>query len=244
MNERTEPLLKTYKARLAIVAYTSTLNDWNDCYLESHVINDKGQLLEGKPLKQETIQGMVDVFFDERQNKTKFGGLVPENLIKFEVLPGGHYEMMWYRPEEQRVIHFSDALNLPSGKAWMPALIYHVERRALSIYALISNDRPSEKTPLYRAPFHNTGQDGNVCLGSAKVKAPADHTYGAAMKYWEDVFWLSEFTHLAGATNPTKTNINSLWKKLIKNSSLKWSDMNELLPIKEGKKHVTLESIL
>lgn len=240
MNERTDTLLKTYKPRLAIIAH-STGNEW---YLESHVINEKGQLLEGKPLQQETIQGIVDTFFDERQNSVQFGGVIPYNLIRFDVLPGGQYSMMWYRPEEQRQLFFSASLNLPSGKAWVPALLYQVTRRSLSVYALASNERPDEKTKLFQAPFHNVHNDGSVCLGSAKVKKPVEKSYAAAMKYWEDMFWFSEFSHLNGTTNPAKTNINSLWKKMVHKPDQKWSDIDQLLPLKDGKKLLTLESLL
>lgn len=244
MNSRTDALVKTYKPRLAIIAHSTTAGSYEEWYLESHVINDKGHVLEGKPLQQETLQGIVDVFFDERQNSAQFGGIIPHNLIKFDIMPGGQYEMIWYRPEEQRQLFFAESLNLPSGKAWVPALLYKVTRRSLSIYALQAINRPSEQTELFRAPFHNVYDDGRVCLGSAQVKKPVEKTYAAATKYWEDLFWLSEFSHLNGATNPAKTNINTLWKRLINNPDLKWSDMYQLVPIKDGKKFITLESLI
>jgi PRTRC genetic system protein B len=244
MNDRTEVLVKTFKPRLAIIAHSTITSNHNEWYLESHVLNDNGQILEGKPLQQETIQGIVDIFFDERQNSVQFGGIIPHNLIKFDVLPGGQYSMMWYRPEEQRQLYFASSLSLPSGQAWVPALIYKVNRRYLSVYALNSNERPDEKSGLFRAPFHNVHNDGSVCLGSAHVKKPVEKTYAAAMKYWEDLFWLSEFSHLNGASNPAKTNINSLWKRLVKDPKVKWSGIDQLVPLKNDKKLLTLESLL
>lgn len=246
MNDLTEALLKSYKPRLAIIAYTPTLEDWNKCYLESHAIDAKGRLLEGKPLKQDTIQEMVDVFFDDRQNSQQLTGLIPSNLLKFEILPGGHYEMIWYRPQEVRQMFFEDGLKIPNGKAWQPALIYSVSRRDLSVFAITSDERPGENTLLYRAPYHNTNKEGEVCLGSAGqgVKKPASRNYKDQMKYWEDIFWLSEFSHLAGSKNPTKSNLNLLWKKMLADEKLTWQDSDQLLPCKEDRSQLKLEDLL
>ncbi len=239
MNDLTEKILKEYQPRLAIVAYTPTVDSWNECYLESHEINKQGQLCEGKPLKQDTIQAMLDVFFDERQNRSDFKGLIPENVLKFEILPGGNYHMIWYRPEEKRYIHFAKDLHLKSGMAWMPAMIYSVDSNNLDVFALNSSERPTETTRLFYAPFHNVSSNGSVCLGSAKVKKPSNKTFSNVIKYWEDMFWMSEFTHLAHSKNPTKTNLNTIWKKMVGGKKT-WSDLDELVEINKK----TLNNIL
>jgi len=236
MNNRTEILSNSYKPQLADVVYKSS--NKNDYYLESHDINNAGQLLQGKPLLQETMQGIVDVFFDERKNMVKVGGLMPDNLLSFGFLPGGNYRMVWYRPAEIRLVHFASQLKLPSTKVWVPALLYSADNAGMDIFALKSNARPNEKTKLFRAPFYNVDDDGNVCLGNAKVKKPTDKTYSALMKYWEDLFWLSEFTHVNGDT-AVKTNINKVWKRLLNSrTKLKWSDIDELIPSTESIKNL------
>jgi PRTRC genetic system protein B len=244
MNDLTETLLKSYSPRLAIIAYTSTINDWHECYLESHEINEKGQLLEGKPLQYETIEGIVDVFFDQRQNRVEFGGLLPDNLLQFVILPGGKYKMMWYRPVEQRHIYFAEQLHINSGTAWIPSLVYKVDNNHLSVYALTrQSGRPKEDEEIFLSPFHNVSYEGAVCLGSAKVKKPEKKTYASVMKYWEDMFWLSEFSHLAGAKNPTKNNLSNVWKRLI-DSNIKWEDIDELLPMaKTSKKGIVTTTL-
>lgn len=239
MNDLTEKLISTHKPRLAVIAYTTVMDNWNDCYLESHEINSEGQLMEGKPLKQETIQHIVDVFFDERQNAVAISGLIPFNLLRFELLPGGWYRMAWFRPAERRHLYFSEELHLKSGIAWVPALIYNTDGRELDVYAIEKDDRPDESTKFWQAPFHNVS-GGSVCLGNAQVKKPTSKTYANIMKYWEDMFWLSEFSHLAGNENPTKTNLILLWKQLIKDKALKWDQLGELKPMAK----MTLKSIL
>jgi PRTRC genetic system protein B len=232
MNDITENLVKNYIPKLAIVVYTPTNSDreWNECYLESHAISE-GKLMAGKPLKADTIEAMVDVFFDEQQNRAKVGGYIPENLLFFTSLPGGHYKIVWYTPAQRKYLHFVDALKIPSGEAWVPPMVWEASRKSLSVYALAIDVRPDPETELCKAPFHNVGMGGIVCLGSAKVSKPTDRTYESVMKYWEDMFWLSEFTHLQGGDSITRTNVNMLWKKLIKDKTLKWDTMNELMPI-------------
>ena len=234
-NQRTAQLIKKYNPTIAIVVYEAEGKESysDDYYLESHRIED-GKIMEGKPLLQETLNGIVDVFFDDRKNRTNISGFIPENLLSFETLLGGKYEMTWYRPEETRHIYFKEDLHLPSGKTWVPALIYKVNGNSLDVFALKSNERPNEHTKLYVPPFHNVDNNGSVCLGSAKVKKPTENTYLNIMKYWEDMFWNSEFTHLAGRENPTKSNLNTLWKRLVQsNTKLKWSNLiDELKPLK------------
>lgn len=232
-------LTKSHAARLLIVVYSAD-DKFSGAYLESHQVDDKGRILEGKPLKQETIQGLVDVFFDEHRNAVKVGGMLPTGLLQFDRLPGGRYKMVWFRPAERRYLYFAPDLKIKSGEAWVPPMVYAADGRSLDVFALAKDSRPTETTALCRAPFHNVSKEGDVCLGSAKVKKPADNTYTSLMKYWEDMFWLSEFTHLTGDENPTKTNINLLWPQLIKDKTLTWADLKEL----QVMKNVTLKKLL
>lgn len=229
MSGRIELLSQTYKPSLAVMVYQSG----EDFYLESHSVNDQGQLTEGKPLLQDTVQGIVDVFFDERQNNVRVGGFIPDNMLTFDTLPGGQYKMIWFHPAEIRQLFFAAPLKLTSTRSWVPGLIYCVDRRLLSIYAYKGAGRPTLKTKLLRSPFHNVSDSGQVCLGNAKVNRPKVNSYGTLMKYWEDLFWLSEFSHLNGATNPTRSKLGDIWKRMLASKTkLKWSQVNELLPYK------------
>lgn len=237
MNSRSELLINTYQPQVAIVVYKSGVGD--DFYLESHNINESGGLTEGKPLKEETINGMVDVFFDEKKNRIKITGFIPENILSFDTLPGGQYQMIWHRPAEIRVMHFAPHLKLKTGKVWVPAMLYVVVKKNLWVYALKRSGRPEFKTALFRAPFHNVSDEGLVCLGSAHVKKPSVNTYESLVKYWEDLFWLSEFTHLNGASNPTKSEMDKVYQRLLKSKTkLKWSNIDELKQLGKSVKHL------
>ncbi len=233
MNDRTESLLKQYEPILSIVVYKADMYDY---YLESHIIDKKGRLLAGKPLEEKTIEEIVEVFYTEQKENASITGIIPENLLKFQELSGGKYEMIWYKPEEKRNIFFHSNLKITSGVCWSPALLYHAYNNSLSVIALGSNERPTLETKTYKAPFYNTSSNGSICLGSAKAKPPKEKTYDSLMKYWEDMFWLSEFTHLSD-NNPTKTNLSSIYRKII-NTDTKWSDMDELIESKLTLKNV------
>ncbi len=135
-----EHLQSNYRPFLGIIAYK---ND-DKYYLESHVINKSGNMLEGKPLTQKTLTAIADCIYDDNQGKIKFGGIIPYNLLLSETYSGGEYKLIWYRPQEQRVLHFVDSLQIESGKAWVPALIYVATRNSLSVFAMEALKRPNE----------------------------------------------------------------------------------------------------
>ena len=241
MEDLIRKLEKKFIPILAIVVYKSGSDYSDEFYLESHEINEQGQILCGKPLLQETLHDIVDVMFDERKDSSQLAGEIPTNLLSYSPSTGGKYNLVWYRPAEIRFIHFAKELKIPSGKCWVPATIYKVEKEDLSVFALQKDTRPEPDSKLYRAPYHNVGDEGIVCLGSATIRRPSDKSFVSAMKYWEDLFWNSKFTHLNGdmlldeVESKTKTPLKKVWEKLMASGTKKkWSEVGELVPM--GKK--------
>lgn len=236
MNQRTELLNTSYKPELSIMVYRAGDGVFESAYyLESHQIDEKGRVLEGKPLDQQTIQAVVDTFYSEQRERSLLAGLIPDNLLFYKPQAGGNYDLGWYHGPEQRYFHFAKALRIPSAKMWTPALLYFVKEKELNVYAFKKDGRPDEKTKLFRAPFHNINEAGEVCLGNASVKKPTEKTFAAIIKYWEDLFWLSEFSHLNGATNPTKSELKKVYEQLQKSKGRKkWSDLDELKESKQS----------
>jgi len=227
MNARTNILKKNFNPSLAIMVYDAGDNDY---YLESHNIDENGQVLEGKPLLQETIQGVVNVLFEDYRSRTDITGIFPNNLLNFTLSRDGSYKMLWFNPATVRVIHYAPALKLPTEQVWVPATLYRVINKELYVYSFIGEERPTEATGIYKPPFHNISDDGRVCLGNAQVAKPKESTYANMMNYWEDLFWLSEFTHINGQ-NKTKSDMGELWKKMIASKTeMKFPD-DELLPM-------------
>jgi hypothetical protein len=102
-----------------------------------------------------------------------------------------------------------------------------VKREQLYVFAYRSKRLPAN-TQLYSAPFFNVNSvSGSVCLGNAKLQKPETFNFENFIKYWEDKFFLSEFSQLTGG-NPTKRNLTLV----IKNSADVF-DHQELKPVKE-----------
>ena len=243
MDTRMQTLMSEYKPVVSLMVYQTknTLSGEGEYYLESHDITEDGKVMEGKPLKEETLQGIVGVFFDERKNLMNVAGMIPEGLLQFKLLPGGNYKMVWYRPEEIRVLHHAKQLKITTGKAWVPPMVYVADKNQLSVYALAIAGRPKENTRLFLAPFFNVGDDGSVCLGNARVKKPIEKTYLSLMQYWEDLFWLSEFSHVNGSKKVKSEDLAEVWRRLLKSKTRrKWSDIDELISYKK----ITLNSLL
>lgn len=215
MNQDTYALTEQYIPERAIIVYKTPQDSYeNSYYLESHKIDKNGKLLEGNPLTEKTLSDIAKNFVVVQDSFIFSDGLLPDHLIFFDNRVG-EQKFAWYRAPEKKMLYFSNQLNIKSGLAWVPGLLYVVNNGFLNVYSLNAKKRPTEATKLKRAPFHNVDDEGSVCLGNAKVKKPSINTIASHIKYWEDMFWLSEFSHIHGVKSPTKKNINTLWKSLI-----------------------------
>jgi PRTRC genetic system protein B len=136
---------------------------------------------------------------------------------------------IWHRPPCRKQMYFKKDLGVSNGTYAIPGLVWMVKRETLYLFAYRSK-RLSSDTQLYAAPFFNVrANSGDVCLGNAKLKKPKVLTFLNFLKFWEDKFFLSEFSHLLGS-NPTKHNLVLVMKK-----SVEEFDNEELKPIKNLK---------
>lgn len=214
MEPTKEALKRDYKPELAIIVYVGE-GSGTEYYLESHPINPNGKMLEGRPLKAETLNRMIDAFKTQRREEATVSGIIPTCLLAYMPEKGGDYTIAWWRPAEQRNLIFRDDLKIPSGRAMVPPLLYVARKHSLSVWAMESSARPNNQTKFYRAPFHNVYDTGSVCLGSAKARK-AEATFEDLIRYWEDMFWNSEFSHLNGASPLVEgENLNMVWREQI-----------------------------
>ena len=71
-----------------------------------------------------------------------------------------------------------------------------VKRENLYLFAYTAK-RLTINAQLYAAPFFNVNANsGAVCLGNTKLGKPEILNFENFIKYWEDEFFLSEFSHL------------------------------------------------
>ena len=210
----TEKINAVFKPELALVVY----KNHSDYYIESHPMtlsNGRNILGAGIPMTEETIQDMVEFFKGKEGRESMIKGEVPESVlycdwgIESKIL-------VWYNPPVKRKMLFTKELAIPNGYAWQPGLVFMIRDNELSVFATICTGRPKPQTVLFRAPYHNVSDDGSVCLGSARVAKPRSMTYNNILLHYSQLFWASEFSHLAGNDTPINGNLNTYWKQAIK----------------------------
>jgi PRTRC genetic system protein B len=136
---------------------------------------------------------------------------------------------VWHHPPCRKRLYFKSGLNIPNGEYSIPGLVWKVSGQSLYLFAYRAK-RITPETRLYSAPFFNVNPNGgSVCLGNARLKLPENLTFHNFIKFWEDKFFLSEFTHILGS-NPVRNNHVTV----LKNSVVSF-DCEELIPVKKLK---------
>lgn len=213
-----EILEQSAEVSLPVMALVAYKNGNSEYYIESHMIDEKGRLLEGTPLSRECITELVSSFSLDWGRTPS--GKIPGNLL-YADNRAGHERYVWYNPPGRRMMYFTKGLNLENELYHVPGVLYAVTGTTLDIYAF-KGKKPAGK--LYQAPFFNvTG--AAVCLGNARLEYPESPDYDDLLQYWEKRFWMTEFSHLGGHSNPTRSNLFTATKK--------WKsgfDYEELLP--------------
>lgn len=148
------------------------------------------------------------------------GESTPVEILPARVLVRTADTIVWWKPAGQTVMFFSDrggdaVLKGLNGKKYPhPPLLFKTKGSNLWIRALGANQRPTEKIPLFRAPYWNCYENGSVCTGTMKV--PSEKSV-IAIKDWEQSFFRSEFTHAGGAGKLTTypAGLLAMWQSLV-----------------------------
>lgn len=223
-NELTNAIHATLCPRAVLIAYTYAGD--NKYFLEQRSIDARGRMGEGHPVTVEFMNGLVRDY-SETYSGTPHGRL-PSNLLYADTRKGSE-RYVWYNPPGKRRMYFVSGLGIDNAEYHLPGIIYEAGDTRLDVYAY-KEDRPGMETALYAAPLFNvTGS--SVCLGSARIEKPRELTYANLLEYWEKKFWLTEFSHLGGYGNPTKSNL-VLVTKAARDRPF---DLKELKPLKNMK---------
>ena len=225
MNRITRQIARMMRPVAALIAYVSEDENWQkDYYLEFRKIGKTGVMEAGKPVSIKFIQSLIESYSVESSSVPY--GEIPKGLLYVNTR---EEKYVWHTPPCRKHLYFKGSLNIPNGEYYIPGLVWQVKGYSLYLFAYKAK-RLTSGTQLFSAPFFNVNStDGNVCLGSAKLKLPEKLTFQKFIKHWEDKFFLSEFSHLRG-NNPTKTNL-----VLVTLNSKQAFDNAELLPIKKMK---------
>jgi PRTRC genetic system protein B len=214
-NDITASFGTLYHPKSALVFYEAKGTD-NDVYVEHFDMDKNGTPVNAHPLTEREANALVKALQTEKNKDKAFlksNGILPTNIL--HVNPNTDKgAVLWYTKAQKRQLHFVNSLDIPSGMAHVPPMIWYASKKSLSVFALASGRRPTEKTPLYFAPFFNIYEDGRVCMGSVNINIKNSASVEEFIQAWEHYFFNSYFSHSL-CENLTKKNIVNLWKDLI-----------------------------
>lgn len=215
MNDITQNFGTLYYPKSALVFY-ETAGTETDMYVEHFDMDSNGNPINAHPLTVKEAKLLAKSLQTDDEKKQAFlkpKGILPINIL--HINPNAEKGMvLWYTKAQQRQMYFVDSLGIPNGTAQVPPMLWVADKGSLSVFALATNRRPNEKTPLYHAPFFNVYEKGDVCMGTVSIDIKNSSSVEEFIQAWEDYFFNSYFSHSL-STNLTRTNIVSLWKDLI-----------------------------
>ena len=226
-----------YEPKCALVFYES-LDKNATMYVEHFDMDRNGNPINAHPLTVNEATALAkSLHTDEEKDKTflKSKGILSTNILNIN--PSQNGSVIWYTKSQERQMYFVKNLEIPDGKAHVPAMLWFADKENLSVFAMTSDKRPTEKTALHYAPFFNVYEDGAVCMGTVDVNIKNSASVEEFIKVWEDYFFHSYFSHLLDNYNPIKGNCVNLWKKLM--------ETGETFPVEVLKKNnKTLKNLL
>src|SRR5262245_2803448 len=135
---------------------------------------------EAEPLTTEFLRAL----------STGLGAYVAPEILPASVLVRTSELLVWWTPAQHRVLFFSEPSEAGSdlnGKRYpIPPLVFKVAGGNLWVRALVKDERPRRTTKLKRAPFWNSNDSGQVCLGTMRIP---DSSGLDAIEGWEQGFF-------------------------------------------------------
>lgn len=218
-----------YYPKSALIFY-ETKGTNSDPYVENFDMDKNGHLINAHPLTVREANQLAKSLkiTEEKQAFLKSQGIISTHILQIDPIHNG--VVIWFTKAMNREMFFTEKLEIPSGKAGVPPMLWVANRNKLFVYALLTNRRPTEKTILYYTPFFNVYEDGAVCMGTVDIRIKKTASLEEFTSTWEDYFFNSYFSHLMQQHNPIKGNCISLWKKLIQTGEVFPKDV--LIPSK------------
>lgn len=215
-NDITASLGTLYHPKSALVFYKAKGQN-TDVYVEHFDMDKNGSPINAHPLTEREANALAKALQTEKNKDKAFlksNGILPTNILHINSNTDKG-AVLWYTKAQRRQLYFVNDLDIPSGIAYVPPMVWYASKNNLWVFALISDRRPTEKTPLYFAPFFNIYEEGRVCMGSVTINIKNSASVEEFTSAWEDYFFNSYFSHLLGNSSPLKGNCVNIWKELI-----------------------------
>lgn len=215
MEDITQELGSLYFPKSALVFYQSE-NKNEEGYVEHFDMDEHGHPINAHPLTEREAQALTKSLLVSEKTNHEFlnsKGVLPSNILQINF--GENGSVVWFTKAKKRKLFFAESLEIPNGYAEIPAMLWYADKKNLKVFALKSDRRPTENTPIFHAPYFNIYENGSVCMGTVNVEIKKSACIEEFTKNWEDYFFNSYFSHLMNGHNPTKGNCLQLWKDLV-----------------------------
>jgi PRTRC genetic system protein B len=236
MTDITKNFGSLYYPQKAFVVYKDTKN--HNIYVEAYDMGSDGTPINAHPLtvkESNALAKALDTTDELKRNFLKPAGLLPSNVLHIDTGHNGF--ALWHTRQQKISLLFSKALGINNGEAYIPPLVWKADKERLWIYAVKQGTKFDLETPLFYAPFFNSYEDGNVCMGTVAVNITPDCTLEEFIGLWQDYFFNSYFSHLIGGHSPVKGNIVQLWQDMV--------NTNKKFPLKIlVKNNLTIKDLL
>jgi PRTRC genetic system protein B len=188
-------------------------DDNRQTYVESYDIGKHGNPINAHPLTLPEMIALSELFQSTSELKgyyLKSKGMIPGKVLYINPQSNGY--AVWYTPPQEVDLFFVDGLNIPAGKAKIPAMVWKATKDSLNVYALKGKNKPTENTTLYHAPYFNIYESGNVCMGTVSIQIERFTYLEEFMAKWETYFFNSYFSHTIGGHTGSQIDMAELWR--------------------------------
>ena len=224
----------------SIVIYQS-FGRKKESFVEAYDFSPENRMINAHPLSLRESQKLGKILSSGVEKQTQCFepiGVLPTNVLYLSSKGDG--TVVWYTQAGKRELLFRESLGIASQAYHLPALLWKATKDHLYVFALKSNKRPTDKTQLFKAPFFNIHETGQVCMGTVDIALEEVDSLQALINCWETYFFNSHFSHLIGEVSPVKGNIVQLYHMLGQPGTI--FPVNELLPFNKTVKNTINEN--